>query len=199
MTSAPRSPSWKRQRLQSRRPTTSTRTRRRRSPTRTRQLTTTTSTTSKLATRGGAAPPQWNVFGHDESLFRTGFLKLSVMALKRHWSKVNALQHIITQRQQQQQATCSMCVQQCQPIWCLRLRIQCPSTCKTRSPQSPFCAADFHCRPSILMDAWKSLLLLQSYKCLLMVLRGMSKAGCFLWVFVHCNRKEFSTSVSHAK
>ena len=52
--------------------------------------------------------------------------------------------------------------------------------CKTRPPQSPFCAADLDCHPSILMDAEKSLLLLQSYKCLLMVLRGMSKAGCFL-------------------
>ena len=60
-----------------------------------RPSTTTTLTTSKLAMRGAAAP--WNVFGHDESLFRTGFFKLSVMALKRPWSGVNALQQKITQ------------------------------------------------------------------------------------------------------
>jgi len=34
-----------------------------------------------------------------------------------------------------------------------------------------------------LADAKKNLLLIQSYKCLLMVLRGMSKAGCFLLSF----------------
>ena len=108
--------------------------------------------------------------GHDECLFRTGFLKLSVLTLKRHWSGVNAL-HIVTQ-----QTTTSYMFYVCPTVsthWCLRLKIQCPPPCLQKKITSFLWKADLS----------KSLLLLQSYKCLLMVLRGMSKAGCFLVSF----------------
>lgn len=56
--------------------------------------------------------------------------------------------------------------------WCPRLKIQCPPPC-LRNKITSFLCSRFE----------KSLLLIQSYKCLLMVLRGMSKAGCFLFEF----------------
>ena len=154
---------------------------------------TSTSTTSKFKTlrRGGATT---ECGGHDESLFRTGFFKISVLASKRHltWAVARAL-FIITQ----QEATCSMCVN------CVNLLLSAPENSmspQARSPapensmspqaRSPICAA-FH--PSwIDFQILESLLLLQSYKCLLMVWR-MSKAGCFLLSFRTLQPKRVST------
>ena len=141
---------------------------------------TSTSTTSKFKTlrRGGATT---ECGGHDESLFRTGFFKISVLASKRHltWAVARAL-FIITQ----QEATCSMCVN------CVNLLLSAPENSMSPQARSPICAA-FH--PSwIDFQILESLLLLQSYKCLLMVWR-MSKAGCFLLSFRTLQPKRVST------
>jgi hypothetical protein len=86
-----------------------------------------------------------------------------------------------------------MCVQQCHPIGVLSLKNQCPPCLQKRS----FCPpADFQPVIRRLADAEKNLLLIQSYKCLLMVLRGMSKAGCYLLSFRTLQQKRvFNKSV----
>merc|ERR1712079_951254 len=108
------------------RATISTRTRRRRKSPR-RKTMTSTSTTSKFKTlrRGGATT---ECGGHDESLFRTGFFKISVLASKRHltWAVARAL-FIITQ----QEATCSICVN------CVNLLLSAPENSMSPQARSP--------------------------------------------------------------
>jgi len=96
---------------------------------------TSTSTTSKFKTlrRGGATT---ECGGHDESLFRTGFFKISVLASKRHltWAVARAL-FIITQ----QEATCSMCVN------CVNLLLSAPEN--SMSPKQGHLRLKIQCPP----------------------------------------------------
>merc|ERR1719216_560223 len=82
---------------------------------------TSTSTTSKFKTlrRGGATT---ECGGHDESLFRTGFFKISVLASKRHLTWAVARRYSSSPNKKLH----VLCVSIVSTFCCLRLKIRCP-------------------------------------------------------------------------
>jgi len=134
-----------------------------------------------------AAAPHHGVWGPWWKPCQDWFLEIMCVGFERHWSGVYAL-HISSH---QPEATCSMCVQQCHPIGVLSLKNQCPPCLQKRSP--PFCPpADFQSWRMLRKICYLFNLINVFWWCCVVCL----KLDVISWVFVRCNRKEFSTKVS---